>query len=111
MTLIRRMKREAGWLFAKGMSALFLGPSALICAHLLFIVHPVLSILLGLSGCAAIGLAWSWLREATRLFNRIDDEEITQIRIPIFPARRLAPRVRIHTTSPLPRAAAGKTHH
>jgi len=105
-----RMKREAGWHFAKGMSALFIGPAALICAWLLFIVHPVLSILLGCLGCIACGLAWSWLRKATRLFNQIDDEDIAEIRIPIFPARRLAPRDRTHTTSPLPRAAAGRIH-
>ena len=108
MTLLDRLKRDAGLVLVKGMSAVFVAPLLAGSAWNSFQIHPALSIVLGIAAVAVAFFALAELRECGRLFHLIDAEELRPIHYPVFPARRLAPRADI--TSPLPRAAAGRSH-
>lgn len=108
MSFVARLRRDArlAGMLALASAVIFV-PALAAAAWLTFVIHPVLAILSGLFAAASTVFAVVQARECRRLFRLLDAEETRPIPYPVFPARRLAPRADI--TSPLPRAAAGRT--
>jgi|GEM_PF-2143780 len=82
MTRLARLRRESARAFLLCTLAGIIAPHAAGGAWLLFAVHPVLAILLGLFAAACVFAGISYGREASRLFAHIEREEIEKLGLP-----------------------------
>jgi hypothetical protein len=82
MTRHARLKRQAGNAFLAAMAAALLAPAAFILAWLLLPFAPAAGIGSGLVAfaCVAIGIVQG--REAVRLFNHADAEDLRRLQLP-----------------------------